>query len=318
MKLSVVVMSYNFESYLADCIQSIINQKINFEFEILIGDDASTDNSEKIINQFAANYPNIIKPVLHSKNIGAINNYFYLLKLAKGEYIAYIDGDDYMLPNKLFMQVNFLDDNLDCSMVVHPCKVLTSHSEEECEQKIKTTSVDINYLLKHGLFFSHSSKMFRKKLITNLVFPRTVSRHPDYLLHIQSALKGRIGYINEYLGCYRINPLGMSSQNDNFVHKIYFEKIIMANYIRDNNDNLVAEENAIVLFESANHYSTALKYIKSNKLRFLFHIRHAKETISRKTLIKKLIAHCFILLIIIELRIAQIVKKFNICKLNMR
>lgn len=116
MKLSVIVLCYNFEKYIEQCLYSILSQKTDFEFEILIRDDFSTDKSASIIKRLSS-YNHEIKFVEGTENIGFSKGYEQLLNLAQGEYIAYTDGDDYWLNNnKLQKQVDFLDKNPDFMM----------------------------------------------------------------------------------------------------------------------------------------------------------------------------------------------------------
>lgn len=119
MKLSVIIPCYNFGEFIEQAITSAINQNTNFEYEILIRDDFSTDTSYTNIERariFAPSGKNIrnFKP---EKNIGANRNIKFLLEQAKGEYIAYLDGDDYWIePTKLQRQVDFLENNKDYSV----------------------------------------------------------------------------------------------------------------------------------------------------------------------------------------------------------
>ena len=120
MKLSVIVPSYKFSKYIDDCLNSIVNQKTNFQFEILVRDDFSQDGSEglieRIINQNSN--PNIVfRYFKSSENLGCFGNIQLLLNKCSGEYIAYIDGDDYFTDEyKLQKQVDFLDENLEFSL----------------------------------------------------------------------------------------------------------------------------------------------------------------------------------------------------------
>jgi len=113
MKLSVIILCYNFEKYIEQCILSVVSQKTNFDFEILIRDDFSTDKSVENIERIIGFYPNI-NLIRATENWGSTKNYLYLLKEAKGEYVALIDGDDYWIDTyKLQKQVDFLDENSD-------------------------------------------------------------------------------------------------------------------------------------------------------------------------------------------------------------
>jgi glycosyltransferase involved in cell wall biosynthesis len=116
MKLSVIISTYNFSSYIQQCVDSVLKQKTDFEFEILVWDDASTDNSQKILKEAYGENPRV-QLFFSEKNLGAYHTMSSLLNLAKGEYISHIDGDDYYTyPEKLQKQVDFLDANPDFFM----------------------------------------------------------------------------------------------------------------------------------------------------------------------------------------------------------
>ena len=110
-KVSVCMVTYNQEKYIRQCLQSIIDQKTNFDFEVLVSDDCSTDSTRKIILEFASNYPKIVKPRFRERNVGALENFVLIHNAARSEYVAHCDGDDLFLPN-------------------NPLKVLPTHSEK--------------------------------------------------------------------------------------------------------------------------------------------------------------------------------------------
>ena len=116
MKVSIIVPCYNFEEHIEQSILSAVSQKTNFEFEILVRDDMSTDTSQICIERVATFNKNV-KYFKAEENLGAGNNIKFLTEQAKGEYIAYLDGDDYWTDiNKLQNQIDFLDSNPDYIM----------------------------------------------------------------------------------------------------------------------------------------------------------------------------------------------------------
>ena len=116
MKLSVIIPCYNFEEYIEQSILSAVAQKTNFEFEILVRDDFSTDRSQLNIDR-VDNFNSIVRVIKPIENLGFFKNISLLINECKGEYIAYLDGDDYFTdPHKLQKQVDFLDNNPDYVM----------------------------------------------------------------------------------------------------------------------------------------------------------------------------------------------------------
>ena len=77
-KLSVIIISYNQEKYISEAIESVINQKTNFKYEILVSDDCSKDKTQEIIEKYEKKYPNLVKNIKHKKNLGGTGNLLYI------------------------------------------------------------------------------------------------------------------------------------------------------------------------------------------------------------------------------------------------
>ena len=112
--VSICVFTYNHEKYISQTLDGIIMQRTSFLYEIIIHDDASTDNTKSIIEKYRSDFPDIIKPIFQKENKYLISKfnfqYEYVYPKAKGKYIAICDGDDYWIdPTKLQKQVEFLD-----------------------------------------------------------------------------------------------------------------------------------------------------------------------------------------------------------------
>ena len=116
MKVSVIVPCYKFADYIGECLSSILIQKTDFDFEILIRDDFSNDGSEEIIEKFSLKHPRI-KHFKSTENWGFHKNIKFLLEQSNSQYIAYVDGDDFWIDEKkLKTQIDFLDSNIEYSM----------------------------------------------------------------------------------------------------------------------------------------------------------------------------------------------------------
>lgn len=128
--LSVIIISYNQEKYIRDAIESVVNQKTNYKYEILISDDCSPDNTLKIIEEYEKKYPNLIKNIKHDKNLGGTGNILYITKLAKGKYVTILEGDDYWIDeNKIQKQIDFLEKNPKYSGISHLQKGINLENE---------------------------------------------------------------------------------------------------------------------------------------------------------------------------------------------
>jgi len=109
-EISIIVLTYYHERFIAQALDSILAQKTNLRFEILIGDDASQDRTQEIISEYARQYPDIIHPVLRSRNLGTTKNAYDIKTRARGRYLASLEGDDYWLDQyKLQRQWDFLE-----------------------------------------------------------------------------------------------------------------------------------------------------------------------------------------------------------------
>lgn len=223
-KVSVCVITYNHEKYIRQCLQSIVDQETNFDFEVIIADDFSTDGTRAIVQQFAEKYPTVIRTMFQETNTGGTKNFIDVHEAAKGEYIAHIDGDDYALPGKLQAQANYLDVNPECNIVWHRMIIhdeSTGDEWEDCYNKYGLTNRYYNLfdMLNFVAIGLHSSKMYRNT--SNGSF-----RNRDYLLdfdaNVEQIKNGYAAFVGDKcFGVYRINSAGTISQNLKTRYLIY-------------------------------------------------------------------------------------------------
>jgi glycosyltransferase involved in cell wall biosynthesis len=122
MKLSVKMLTFKHDNYIAQAINGVLMQVTDFDFELIISDDCSPDNTEQIVKDIQNSHPkgHLIKYLRQKKNIGVLPNGLFALQQCKGKYIAFCEGDDYWTdPNKLQQQVDFLESNGDYTMTFH-------------------------------------------------------------------------------------------------------------------------------------------------------------------------------------------------------
>ena len=230
-KVSVCVVTYNQEKYIAECLDSLVSQETDFKFEIIVGEDYSTDDTRAIVQQYVDKYPDLIKPIFHKENVGAVENIKQVYLAAKGKYIAHMDGDDMALPTKLQKQFDILEENPDCSICVHNMEAI-DHNSQLMQKEFRTSNekkyslIDM-YLI--NTLFIHSSKMF-------------INRTEDYIdclninaldieLHIEQAKQGDIYFLADTLGIYR-QFVGITYKRG-FVSELVRERI---QFIYDNVD----------------------------------------------------------------------------------
>lgn len=216
-KVSVCVVTYNQEKYIAECLDSLVSQETDFKFEIIVGEDCSTDGTRAIVQQYVDKYPNLIKPIFHKQNVGAVENVKQVYIAAKGKYIAHIDGDDMALPTKLQKQFDILEENLDCNVCSHDMKQINQYRISKKSSWTYTEGkYDLFDLYQKLPFFAHSSKMFINRY--DSTFWNELLNNPyilDIDVHIENLKDGSIYHINERLGVYRVDT-GISSKGTNY------------------------------------------------------------------------------------------------------
>lgn len=163
-KVSVCIVTYNHIEYIKKCLDSLVDQKTNFDFEILVSDDCSTDGTRELLTEYEKLYPNLIKVFLQSKNLGAQQNFIFVHQKARGEYIAHIDGDDYALSGKLQSQSDYLDQNTDCNIVWHRMNTLKNDklfSDNYLSTGLVFKKLNLIDLIANVTLGMNSSKMYR-------------------------------------------------------------------------------------------------------------------------------------------------------------
>ena len=195
-KVSVILPVYNCEQYIFETIQSVLKQTFS-DFELLVVDDCSTDNTVKIIKEFNDSRINLI---IKEKNSGYTDSLNYAVALAKGEYIARMDGDDVCMPNRFEKQVAFLEKNTDV--------VLCGSSVQFIGYQIGTKKYPIKYddikiKLCFGTPFCHPSVMGKKEIFLQVPYDRNFEPAEDIHLWSRIVKMGKVENLDETLLLYR-------------------------------------------------------------------------------------------------------------------
>lgn len=213
MKVSVLTITYNHEKYVAQAIESVLMQEVNFDYELVIGEDCSTDKTREIVVEYQKKYPNRIRLLLNEKNMGMNRNFVQTYHACKGQYIALLEGDDYWTsPQKLQKQVDFLDKHPDFVICFHNVQIIYEDDAKESSlYNIDQQEVSSIENLFSCNFINTASCLFRNKLFSK--FPEWIYKlsFADWPLHILNAEYGKIMYINEAMGVYRIHKGGIWS-----------------------------------------------------------------------------------------------------------
>ncbi|MBI4722737.1 MAG: glycosyltransferase [Candidatus Stahlbacteria bacterium] len=205
--VSVVMTTYNNGKYLKEAINSILNQTFS-EFEFIIINDGSTDNSQYIIDSYKDNR---IISLKHKTRLGVPKSRNKGMKVAQGEYIAVMDADDISLPNRLELQVKFLDENSHIGLLGSYYFIIDGAGNFLKSVKPVLTNNELQTKLMEGNPIAHGSIMFRKECLNTIGGYREKFRYShDYDLILRIAEHFQIANIPELLYKYRINPLGIS------------------------------------------------------------------------------------------------------------
>lgn len=208
-KVSVCVVTYNQKSYLRQCLDSLVCQDLNCDYEIIVGDDASTDGTAALVMEYAEKFPNLVIPVLHKKNLGPTKNYISIHSRARGEYVCHMDGDDVAFPEKLQKQTDLLDKDKTCVLVWHKVNVFNDAGEinkilhNKLNEIVDVSAITKSDFLKYGMLGAHSSTMYRRSAAPN--FNLVKGEVLDYFLIGLILNFGNACRIEEILGGYRLN-----------------------------------------------------------------------------------------------------------------
>lgn len=222
MKVSVAMVTYNHEKFIAKALDSVLMQQTAFEYEIVIGEDCSTDTTRNIVTAYKTQYPDKIRLLLNEKNMGMHGNGAQVLQACSGEYVAMLDGDDYWTsPEKLQKQVDFLDSHHDCSACFHDALIVAEGSSEEpihYREKQKEFSTVDDLLVDN--FIPTAAVMFRRGGAGELPAWANSLKMGDWVLHILNAIHGRIGYIDETMSVYVVHRGGVWSMKTRQDHTL--------------------------------------------------------------------------------------------------
>ncbi len=209
--VSVCVVTYQHARYIRRCLDSIVTQAVEFPFEVIVGDDASTDGTAEVVAEFAARYPGLLRVVAHPSNVGSSTNYRTVHRAARGSYVAHVDGDDACLPGKLSAQVRALELDAAATAVFHRVAVLDAEGRETGEvfdRHAPSTTTLAQILLQHPVS-THSSMMYRRGLLD--AFLQASGTFIDMRVYVELARHGHHLHLPEVLGTYTAN-VGMSSR----------------------------------------------------------------------------------------------------------
>jgi len=229
--VSVCIITYNHEEFIAECLDSAINQLTGFPFEIVIGEDKSTDKTLEICRGYAEKYPNLIRLITREENLGMNRNWVETIRACKGKYIALCEGDDFWSDNrKLQKQFDALEKEKECTLCCHANYVLNKQ-----KQTVKKGPGRGVYTIRDYIYdpFFHTSSFFFRNIIDDHFFPSWYLKvfAADHFLTLLLSKRGNIYYIDEPMSVYRMNSESISNKwnivrvkNSYFTHIDAFDR----------------------------------------------------------------------------------------------
>lgn len=221
--VSVICLTYNHEKYVKECLDSIVSQRTDFLFEIIVHDDASSDDTQKIIRDYVSEYPDIIKPILQTENQYSKGKSIVkdiMLPKCQGRYVAFCEGDDFWTDElKLQKQYDAIKRRPDCLMCVSTVRDVsedgTPLESTHPSKKIKSQYFETEDFLKlasQEYAFQTTSYFIEREAYNEFIYNppefRKAAFVGDWPVQLYFCTKGSICYINDEMSCYRRNVPG--------------------------------------------------------------------------------------------------------------
>jgi glycosyltransferase involved in cell wall biosynthesis len=205
-RVSVVLITYNHERFLAQALDGVLGQRTDFDVEILVTEDHSTDSTRAIIAEYAARHRERIRPMFSAKNLNTNEVGTRAIEAARGELVAMLDGDDFWtVPHKLQRQVEFLDAHPECSMCFHDVRVEYDDPSQKPHAFVRDHHKGVSTVhdIIRSNFIAGCSPLIRRQALLPLPAWYEHAEYGDWPLYILAARHGPIGYVDEVMGVYR-------------------------------------------------------------------------------------------------------------------
>jgi glycosyltransferase involved in cell wall biosynthesis len=227
--VSVLMITYNQANYIAAAIEGVLNQEVPFQYELVIGEDCSTDGTREIVSTYQKNHPEIIRVITSDRNVGMVRNFFRTSRACTGAFLAFCEGDDYWhRRDKLQLQVQYLESHADCGLVCSDYDLRDVSKGTVVRNFLTYKKWEIAETFKPSDLVSSTATvqiltvtvMLRRNL-----FEKVVSADPylyesgsllayDVQLWAEMAAVSKVGYITESLATYNVSENSISRPKD--------------------------------------------------------------------------------------------------------
>lgn len=218
--VSIVVLAYNLEKYIDQCIESLVNQSFDQPYEIVIGEDYSTDQTRNICLYWQAKYPDLVRVLIRPVNLGMSANFADTVKATKGKYIAFCEGDDFWCDRfKLQMQYDFLEATPSIGLVHTNFTMIQESGLYIKKLNKKLPSGKVLYKLLEYSFIATLTVMIRREVLEKALNDRgelilNNGKAVDYPLWLTCATFTEIAYIDKVTSTYRVMQESASHSKD--------------------------------------------------------------------------------------------------------
>lgn len=210
--VSVHMITYKHEKFIAEAIEGVLSQKTNFLVELIISDDCSPDKTREIIETYRVKYPSVIKPVARDKNLGMMKNFADTFRYCTGKYIAVCEGDDcWTDPLKLQKQVDFLEAHTEYAMCFHNARIVDV--EKGTETLFLDQHEDRSYSGSEILMvwtIPTASVVFRNHCFSIAELENPNYRNGDIVLFLSIADHGKLWYKSDVMSRYNRHTGGVT------------------------------------------------------------------------------------------------------------
>ncbi len=217
-KVSVAMVAYNHVKLVGDAVDSVLSQKTDFPFELVVGEDCSTDGTRELLQDLQSAHPDAIRLILREKNLGMQWNFARTLEACEGEYVAVLDSDDYWTTDeKLAKQVRFMDEHPEHAIGFHRVDVLYE-GQPDRNLNIPPAWVKPVSSLEDVVFanvLASCATMYRRALIPPIPDWYAKVYNYDWTLATLILMQGgTAGLIDETMAAYRIHQSNLYSRLD--------------------------------------------------------------------------------------------------------
>jgi len=246
--VSVCMLSYGHEKVISQAIEGVLMQVCDCEVELIIANDCSPDNTSAIVNQLMENHPNgkWIRYTNHAANIGMVENFHYALKQAKGEYVAFCDGDDFWTDSsKLQKQLDIFKNDQDVALVHTDYSIFKEVDESYLQSVNDSKHIPTNNVyneLLHSNFIATLTVMVKTNVLRQAAnsIGTVLSKCPmvDYPLWLYVSSNYKVAYLEQSTATYRYSPSSAShseslTKNLKFLQGIFTVRKYFVNRVKN-------------------------------------------------------------------------------------